>query len=385
MSRLSIPSLLCALLTMSACSVFLDEAAPSTHTPPCEGASCDTDANGGRDTSTRDTNTDTDTENDARSDADAPPPDCATLSDCPATTACAAWSCEQGTCVATSASIDTTCDDGDVCTVDDHCDGDGTCIGSPKVCDDPPADRCDGDVFVQHPALGVCDRFEDGVCVYVPTTTPCSPCESACLGKCTAGFCPGSADGCTEGVCTPGQPPVCTPRTATAGTVCSRTGPTGVATGVCLDGSCVECRAHTDCRTSPNHKCNAEHQCVPCLENRDCGNSSACNTPTCLEDQTCSTYTWEDGATCYRGDVALHCAAGQCVECVDDDECPAERPVCDALCVECTSGHRDACIDGNECTGDVCQGTTCVNPTQTEEGHPCGNGTGTCRSGTCRP
>jgi hypothetical protein len=123
------------------------------------------------------------------------------------------------------------CDDSNPCTVSDHCDPDGGCGGSPKVCDAPPG-QCFG-------ATGTC--AVDGGCVY--TLTPAATCDDG--QNCTV------SDTCgNDGVCR-GTQVTC------ADTAC------GAATGACtLDGGCVltprneglPCDAGT---------CNATGTCIP--------------------------------------------------------------------------------------------------------------------------
>lgn len=62
-----------------------------------------------------------------------------------------------GGCSYPSLPTDAGCDDGQRCTVDDFCDGDGGCQGNPVVCDAPPAGSC-------WDRSGFCDA--DAGCVY---------------------------------------------------------------------------------------------------------------------------------------------------------------------------------------------------------------------------
>lgn len=78
----------------------------------------------------------------------------------------------QDGCVFAPKSSDTSCDDGDNCTVDDHCSGrDGRCAGTPKDCSDGvdcTVDSCNA----------------AGECVHTPSDARCSgPCKS---GTCHA-------------------------------------------------------------------------------------------------------------------------------------------------------------------------------------------------------
>lgn len=93
----------------------------------------------------------------------------------------------------------TPCDDGDLCTVSDVCDGDTSCGGSPKDCDD--GNPCTDDS---------CDPSTGG-CLHTNNTDPCDD-GSVCttVDTCSAGACVGAAplscdDGneCTDDSCDP--------------------------------------------------------------------------------------------------------------------------------------------------------------------------------------
>ena len=86
------------------------------------------------------------------------------------------------------------CDDGNLCTVNDTCQADGQCVGTPKNCDDNNACTVD-----------TCDP-QPGTCVFTPTAcNECAnvadcPSESLCLhGGCfpiTVAFGPDCDDRC---------------------------------------------------------------------------------------------------------------------------------------------------------------------------------------------
>ncbi|MBL8940619.1 MAG: putative metal-binding motif-containing protein [Archangium sp.] len=64
-----------------------------------------------------------------------------------------------GGCVYAPLPADAGCNDGFACTVNDSCDGDGGCAGTPRVCTTPPAGDC-------WEASGRCDESLDGGCIY---------------------------------------------------------------------------------------------------------------------------------------------------------------------------------------------------------------------------
>jgi len=94
-------------------------------------------------------------------------------------------SCVAGHCEYLPRGVTVTCDDGNSCSVDDHCDGNGSCVGAAKTCNQPPT-TC-------HQAAGVCAA---GVCGYTLKEVG-SPCDDN--DECT------SDDRCNiNGECVPG-------------------------------------------------------------------------------------------------------------------------------------------------------------------------------------
>ena len=104
-----------------------------------------------------------------------------------------------GGCNRTYKSAGTTCSDNDPCTVNDHCDGAGTCIATPMVCNTPPANYClDANTLAVYGTPGACTA---GACQYPYTTRQCT---FGCSGSsCSRPFCvymvngnvPSSGDG----------------------------------------------------------------------------------------------------------------------------------------------------------------------------------------------
>src|SRR5690606_34858569 len=92
---------------------------------------------------------------------------------------------EDGKCAYAPRASTDACDDGNSCTDGDHCDGAGTCVATPRVCDGPTG-QCLEDV-------GTC---VNGTCRYdgLPTSTPCDD-NNACTDpdRCDgSGTCKGS-------------------------------------------------------------------------------------------------------------------------------------------------------------------------------------------------
>ena len=206
-------------------------------------------------------------------------------------------------------SAGTPCDDGDACTLDDRCDGNGSCGGgAPLVCDGPCL-ACD-------PLAG---------CVPKPVSAGCDDGDA-----CTTG------DHCGDGnVCVSGQAVVCG--------------------GQCLTGACdplVGCLpkpADTPCTdgnacTVGDHCSGEGNDCLPGAP-RAC--SGQCLTGTCdpqrgCEPQPAGTVCRPAAGPC---DVAETCT-GATAECPADGFEPAT-----ASC-----NDNDACTEGDHCSGaaDVC-------------------------------
>jgi hypothetical protein len=100
------------------------------------------------------------------------------------------------------------CDDANPCTIDDTCTG-GACVGSPKICDGPPAPACVSSTDLRtYDSPGVCNG---GLCVYTKRTLTCAttcsgaacqtdPCASV---TCNAppSVCYGATGACQQGSC----------------------------------------------------------------------------------------------------------------------------------------------------------------------------------------
>ncbi|MCY1047301.1 hypothetical protein OV208_38745 [Corallococcus sp. bb12-1] len=168
------------------------------------------------------------------------------------------------------------CDDGNLCTQGDHCEGEGkegSCIGTPLQCTQP-SNLCDARMTCQ-PTTGLCEPSE------FPQGNSCDDGNPCTLGdKCGAGACAGTEMQCPAG-----------------NTICRETGGTcNRATGVC------------DYKPLPNTAtCD---DALTCTTPDTCDGSGACvGTPTtcaapaqCLRlAQVCTT-----GADCrYEADPAL--------------------------------------------------------------------------------
>ena len=353
---------------------------------------------------------------------------CDTEADCVAVIAdtsfdplCTVAICLDGACTFTGSGRDgDTCDDGDLCTIDDACVN-RLCSGDEIDCDDEDfctKDGCDGEAGAcayTVAAFNICndgiacthdDRCDQqGGCAGEPgedcgCATDADCVADASLDKCAGSYrcledftcgvdtadavtCDPALDtACTMGVCDPvsgdcGQEP------RNDGTVCSSDDDPCVAEGLCAQGSCVG-SVFVDC--DDGNACTSD-ECVAALGG--CTHSDligAC----------------DDGDPCTLSDV---CAGGTCVgtakECQDINECTTgfcneltgacvQTPVegecddsnactLDDVCAEgvCTGTPKD-CADDNPCTEDVCElvslEAVCKHkaaPGPCEDGDPC--------------
>jgi hypothetical protein len=234
----------------------------------------------------------------------------------------------------------------------DHCGGCGA------VCDEPPADTCDGNTRVQFPARGVCNG---GECAYPPSYVDCP-------GGCAGGVCEG--DPCS-GRCEADEE--------------------------CVGGRCLcggqECSGDATCEDDRclcgQQACEPDETCVAgdCY----CGNTICPNDTTCDADGCICA---ETGELCPEG---LICCADQCVDAAHSlahcGQCghtcwPIPEPYCEGD-VLVSFGGRAECLDGvcdypdstevecpagcdemrGRCSGDdACLGITCPGEAQCHDG-----------------
>ncbi|HLT30797.1 MAG TPA: hypothetical protein VK013_12190 [Myxococcaceae bacterium] len=186
---------------------------------------------------------------------------------------------EDGKCAYAPKSASASCDDGNSCTVGDHCDGEGACVSSPMVCDGPSG-QC-------HAEVGAC---VNGACLYAPKPeaadcTDDNLCTESdhCDGS---GSCVGTPVTCDEPPNFECWEPVGACHAATGDCVYTQK-PVGTA-----------CGSNTQCKAS---SCNAQGACV----SSDINNGQFCNPATCA---TCSNGVC--GGGCPSGTHC--CGAGDC-------------------------------------------------------------------------
>lgn len=271
------------------------------------------------------------------------------------------------------------CDDGDLCTHRDACDGAGECVGAAVACDSPPPAECNDtdDTYTFYSVPGTCDPTS-GACHYTPSQVSCLNCQVACLEPCLALPCDDLQGGCrTSGACDPGPPVQCVYDYATDASPCDIG--TGPGTGVCVAGECLECASVSDCGPPPNgpevcfsvacvdHVCEYTPQPNEVCAAAECVDGAAYPERTCGVDGACS---GGGGASC-NGFKCASDGVSCLTTCSGDDDCmPGLICQVDNTCglglalgqscsagVECESGF---CVDG-VCCESACDGacTTC--------------------------
>jgi hypothetical protein len=236
------------------------------------------------------------------------------------------------------------CDDSEVCTAGDHCQG-GKCVpGATVNCKD--GNPCTDDACVA--GIG---------CNNVPNALACNDGDACTL-----------ADTCAGGKCVGGPAPDCDDLNPCTDDSCDPV------------KGCVHAANKADC-TDGNACTQGDHcsmgQCV-FLEIVTCNDGDPCTTDSCqpvagcvfsLNDAAC-----DDGDWCTVGD---HCQLGVCIgggkiACNDGNPCTDDA--CSPL-VGCTfAPNAKTCDDGNACTtGDACSQGACkaASLLQCDDANPC--------------
>ncbi|MFP2931704.1 hypothetical protein ACLESO_42285 [Pyxidicoccus sp. 3LG] len=260
--------------------------------------------------------------------------------------------CQDGACVYSLKPLGASCDDGNFCTVNEICDGQGTCGGgTARTCGSP--NQCQA-------ASGTCSNNQ---CNYAPKASGTS-CDDG-------NFCTLSDECNGSGTCGGGSTRTCN----TPPSQCHQ--PTGTCSGnqcnyslksagsTCDDGNpCTDndkCNSSGTCAGAPRVCTQSSNACEQA--NGTCSNG-ACNFPPMPQGTPCN-----DGITCTSGDVcngAKVCAGTvQCSingACVPHGAVNPSNPcqICDTASSNTAWTNRGtnvACNDGNACTvNDVCNG-----------------------------
>jgi hypothetical protein len=338
-----------------------------------------------------------------------------------------AGACSNGKCDYTPKAAGASCDDGNACTVNDTCNGSGSCGGTPKQCNTPTS-QC-------QQSTGTCSN---GTCSYAlkPTGSACDDSSSCTTGDVcsSAGVCAGSPTACNSppnscyqpaGTCANGT---CSYTPKAAGTGCDD-GNTCTVNDVCngggvCAGSAIICNSPTNqCQQSTGtcsngacsyplkpagSACNDGNACTTgdaCSSSGACaGTALVCSPPSqCYQaagtcsNGSCSYVPKASGSSCDDGNACTtndHCdGAGTCV--VTNVTCNSPPDQCSQSAGTCSNGicsyppkpGGSSCNDGNSCTtGDICNGAgTCSGSTVACNSPPsqCHQATGTCSGGTC--
>ena len=276
-----------------------------------------------------------------------------TAKDCSDQEPCTVDSCDDTGACQHVIDVAITCDDGNACSSDDHCQADGSCGGTVKDCgdgDDCTDDFCNEDSaecfhFVN--AENACD--DDDPCTLDDACTT----NGECLGTdkvcedddpCTNNLCNGGSGLCvfvldTTLLCDDADP--CTQQ--------DRCQPNGLCVGLpggcddddpCTIDSCAD--GGGACVTAP--RCSDDDPCTEDL----CDGSGTCGFPdkpsgaACDDGNPCT-----DSSTCDNGGA---CSGPVTVLCPADAIC--EAGACDAASGECVYGPK--CADDDPCTEDLC-------------------------------
>jgi hypothetical protein len=212
------------------------------------------------------------------------------------------------------------CNDGNICTTDDHCHL-GECAGTGQLtCDDGNTctdDSCD-------PNVG---------CQFVPNAAACDDGNACMTGEhCSGGWCAGGgvldcddSNLCTDDSCAP-------------------------ETGCVHDPNQVPCDDGNKCTTSDI--C-SEGDCAGVDTSAvDCDDSNECSTDTCEPQAGCKHTTLEDGTDCGIEGLSW-CQQGQCV--------------LKAYCGDGIKNGEEQCDDGNEVAGDGCENDCTLSPSGFKE------------------
>ena len=270
------------------------------------------------------------------------------------------------------------CEDGDVCTMADHCDS-GECTGTPVLCDDGNLctdDYCDesggcqfdfnqADCNDSDPCT-VADECTDGKCLGVSVNCECQT-DADCLAFEDGDLCTGVL------FCDDEKPPYqCKTQPGTPVTCPEPEG---------TDAPCLKAVCNPDdaqCSFEPHHeglacedgnactlgdKCLAG-SCTPGID-ANCNDGNPCTDDSCNPQSGCTNLPNQepcnDGDMCTSGDVCTNgqCLPGTVVDCNDGNPCTDDSCSPEAGCVNLS--NQESCSDNNACTtGDTCSGGQCL-------------------------
>ena len=264
---------------------------------------------------------------------------CAAASCAPLDSACQVGVCQPGFggCATENRADGTHCDDGNACTQTDTCQA-GICVGSnPVVC--AALDQCH-DVGVCNSATGICSN---------PNKTDGAACTDG--NACT------QTDTCQTGVCTGGNPVVCT-----ASDQCHQAGSCNPATGICSNPTQPDT---TPCDDGDATTCNDTCQTGVCT-------GGPCQEPCADGREVCGAVCCATGEGCVSGVCRTNCGATTCdastqICCASLTCCDRATAVCGSLAGTCTAraicdpaavympATNTCCFAANVCGEACCQ------------------------------
>jgi len=302
-----------------------------------------------------------------------------TYQDCDDSNPCTKDSCgPAGTCQ--HAAKTGACDDGNACTQQDTC-VDGACKPTGMLqCDDGnscTSDACD-------PVLGCTYKPKSGLCEDGNVCTLADQCQG---GKCVSGGLLQCNDynGCTDDACDPQVGCVFTANGAacddsnacTSGDVCKL--------GACAPGNPVDCgdaNVCTDDSCVPATGCKHVNNTVACDDGSLCTLDDKCLSGKCQDSKPLEC---DDGNVCTDDSCIpeIGCQhAANTVACNDGSACTANDKCSLTKC----SGSPVDCNDGKECTTDSCAPATGCKNAAVPDGTPCTQFPGgKCTGGVCSP
>jgi hypothetical protein len=272
------------------------------------------------------------------------------------------------------------CDDGNICSIGEHCT-EGLCTDSVELnCND--GNPCTDDSCTT-----------DNGCTHEPNQASCED-GNLCTVKdiCEAGTClPGTSLSCDDGnLCTDDS---CNPDTgcehAANNFACDDKNACTM-NDVCGDGTCagpdaVDCNDNNPCTTDacePATGCQSDNNAAPCDDQDGCTTEDICNNGACTGGPVLDC---DDDNPCT--DDA--CKEGSCLHVANSEACDDANPCTTVdFCADkfCKGTVPLTCNDDNVCTTDTCDpASDCV---YTPNSHPCDDGNActtmdTCAESTC--
>lgn len=212
-----------------------------------------------------------------------------------------------GTCEGTPVGGSKSCDDGDACTVDDQCNGNGVCEGDPMDCSDLDTACTRG---VCDPQSGSCTTEPKPASTSCDDGDPCTV-DDHCDGNgaCTGGGpkdCSHLDSECQTGICTESAGG-CTTENRPDGTECgdSKSCSDGTVTlqDTCMAGSCQD-GGTRDC--APYAVCSGSASCAEsCDTAGDCIDGTVCDNGSCRENSPPTAETGPDRTVDAEATVTL--------------------------------------------------------------------------------